>query len=102
MRWPSVLSQLRSFLRKRHGNVAIVFGLSLPLLVGAAGLGVETSYWYYKHIQLQAAANQSAYAGALELRAGSTHSTVISVATTTATNNGFNSAAGSLTLNSPP
>ena len=97
-----VLSRLRRFARGRHGNVAIVFGLCLPMLVGAAGLGVETSYWYYKHLQLQADANQAAYAGALELRSGSSQTASRAVALSTATSNGFDAVNGSLTFNSPP
>ena len=28
-----------------RGNVAIIFALTLPIVAGGAGLGVETSYW---------------------------------------------------------
>ncbi|TIY10354.1 MAG: hypothetical protein E5V16_12455, partial [Mesorhizobium sp.] len=44
------------------GNVAIIFALSLPIVVGGAGLGVETSYWYYSSLKLQAVADAAAYA----------------------------------------
>jgi Flp pilus assembly protein TadG len=102
MRAFCVPPQLRRFVRQRCGNVAIVFGLSLPLVVGGAGLGVETTYWYYKHLQLQSAANQAAYAGAIEIRAGSSTSTAQAAALSTATTNGFNAGAGTLTFNTPP
>ncbi|MER8409511.1 hypothetical protein NKH16_33570, partial [Mesorhizobium sp. M1307] len=32
------------------GNVATIFALSLPIVVGGAGLGIETSYWYYSSL----------------------------------------------------
>ncbi|TIW31825.1 MAG: hypothetical protein E5V71_20960, partial [Mesorhizobium sp.] len=53
------------------GNVAIIFALCLPIVVGGAGLGVETSYWYYSSLKLQAVADAAAYAGALEKVSGS-------------------------------
>jgi Flp pilus assembly protein TadG len=102
MRASCVFPQLRRFVRQRCGNVAIVFGLSLPLVVGGAGLGVETTYWYYKHLQLQSAANQAAYAGAIEIRAGSSTSTAQAAALSTASTNGFDAASGTLTFNTPP
>ncbi|MER8955396.1 hypothetical protein NKH98_22120, partial [Mesorhizobium sp. M0833] len=42
---------LKRFVRRlrrtgKSGNVATIFALSLPIVVGGAGLGVETSYWY--------------------------------------------------------
>jgi Flp pilus assembly protein TadG len=30
----------------RRGNVAIMFALFLPVIIGGAGFGVETTYWY--------------------------------------------------------
>src|SRR5689334_25025105 len=102
MRLRSFIRQLRRWTQHRRGNVAIVFGFALPVLVGAAGLGVETSYWYYRHQVLQAAANQAAYGGALERRAGSSMSTVRSAALQLAGDNGFDTVNGTLTLNSPP
>ncbi|MER9216994.1 pilus assembly protein TadG-related protein [Mesorhizobium sp. M0663] len=62
---------LRRFVRRlrqtgESGNVATIFALSLPIVVGGAGLGIETSYWYYSSLKLQAVADAAAYAGALE------------------------------------
>jgi hypothetical protein len=102
MRRFRLLSRLYRWTQNRRGNVAIVFGFALPVLVGAAGLGVETSYWYYRHQVLQAAANQAAYGGALERRAGSSVDTVRSAALQLAGSNGFDTVNGTLTLNTPP
>src|SRR6185295_11827297 len=93
---------VRRFCRGAQANVAVVFGLSLPLVVGGAGLGVETSYWYYKDLVLQAAADSAAYAGAIEKRAGSTNATVTATATDAASQNGFDSSIGTITVHSPP
>ena len=29
------------------GNIAVMASLTMPIIVGGAGLGVETGYWYY-------------------------------------------------------
>src|SRR5258707_7062632 len=87
----SIIRKLLQLLGGRKANVAIIFGLSLPLVVGGAGLGVETSYWYFKDLQLQAAADVAAYAAAIEKRSGSNSTVVAATATSTAVSNGFNS-----------
>lgn len=88
--------------RTADGNVAIIFALTLPLVVGGAGLGVETSYWYYKYQELQAAADAAAYAGAIEKRAGSPLTKVKTVATASAGDNAFDASIGTIVINSPP
>lgn len=50
--------------------MAALFALTLPAVVGVAGLGVETGLWYYQQRELQAAADVAAIAGAVEKRAG--------------------------------
>jgi Flp pilus assembly protein TadG len=56
------------FLRKvwndRRGNALIIAGASLPLLVGAAGLGSDTIQWVLWKRELQRAADSAALAGA--------------------------------------
>jgi Flp pilus assembly protein TadG len=56
------------FLRKvwndRRGNALIIAGASLPLLVGAAGLGTDTVQWVLWKRELQRAADSAALAGA--------------------------------------
>ena len=98
----SVLQAWLSGPRSRSGNVALVFALGAPLLVGAAGLGVETTYWSYKSLHLQEAADSAAHAGALEQRSGSDSARVIAVATATAAQNGFDASHETITVNTPP
>lgn len=73
--WHSVaLARVRRALGKtwrlipgdRRGASAILFGLSLPMLIGFVGLSVESSLWYLKKRELQEAADSAAMAGALE------------------------------------
>lgn len=82
------------------GNVAVVFALTLPVVVGGAGLGVETSYWYYSSLKLQATADAAAYAGALEKIAGSDTAAITTAATQSATTNGLGT--GTIVVHTPP
>ncbi|WP_172373566.1 pilus assembly protein TadG-related protein [Mesorhizobium sp. NZP2234] len=86
--------------RSTRANVATIFALSLPIVVGAAGFGVETSYWYYNSLRLQATADAAAYAGALEQISGSDKPTIVAAATQSAASNGLGS--GTIVVNTPP
>jgi Flp pilus assembly protein TadG len=72
----------------------------MPIVVGGAGFGVDTSYWYYSSLKLQAAADAAAYAGALEKIAGSDNAAIKTAATQSATSNGLGS--GTIAVNTPP
>jgi Flp pilus assembly protein TadG len=92
----------RRFSRSRGGNVAIITGLLTPALVGFAGLGTETAYWYFRQRTIQAAADIAAFNGDIALRGGASGSAIASGASTTATDNGWRSADGTITVNTPP
>src|SRR5215216_2584853 len=79
--------RFRSLMRDEIGSTAVALAVSMPLVVGGAAFGVETSYWYYKDLQLQAAADAAAYAGALEKRAGSKNPAALTAATAVAKTN---------------
>jgi Flp pilus assembly protein TadG len=55
---------LRKLWNDRRGNALIIAGASLPLLVGAAGLGSDTIQWVLWKRELQRAADSAALAGA--------------------------------------
>lgn len=86
--------------RGTNANVATIFALTLPIVVGAAGFGVETSYWYYNSLKLQATADAAAYAGALEQISGSDKPTIVAAANQSAATNGLG--AGTIVVNTPP
>lgn len=88
--------------RATNANVAIIFAFTLPVVVGGAGFGVETSYWYYSSLKLQAVADAAAYAGALEKISGSNTPTIVSAATLSATSNGFAAPPGTISVFTPP
>src|SRR5215207_8721036 len=87
-------------LKNTNGNIAIATALTIPLLAGGAGFGVETAYWYHKDLELQQAADKSAYTAALEKRAGSNSSKILNTATYIATENGYQP--GTLAVHYPP
>jgi Flp pilus assembly protein TadG len=89
-------------LADRRGNVAVIFALTLPMVVGGVGFGVETGYWYYQQLRLQQSADAAAYAGAVEQRMGMPYATVLASATAAAQQNGFDPAAGTIVVNTPP
>ena len=59
-----LLQKIRLLLRDRAGNVALIFAVALPLLVGALGLGVEGAGWVHTKHDLQNAADEAAIAAA--------------------------------------
>jgi Flp pilus assembly protein TadG len=55
---------LAAFAADRSGNVAVITALSLPVLLGGTGLGVEVSYWYVTQRSMQNAADSAVIAAA--------------------------------------
>lgn len=97
--------KLPSWLRKmpdERGNVAILFAFSLPLIIASAGFGVEVGYWYYRSLNLQAAADAAAYAAALEKLSGSDAAKVEAAAVSVAAQNRFEADTGTASVYSPP
>jgi hypothetical protein len=58
-----MISLYRKLLREKRGNVLIVAALSMPLVIGGAGLATDTIQWSLWKRQLQRAADSSAIAG---------------------------------------
>ena len=79
-----------------------MFALGLPLAAVAGGFSIETTYWFYRDLKLQAAADASAFAAAIEKRAGADLLKVESVARLAAEDNGFNPVRDVILVNSPP
>jgi Flp pilus assembly protein TadG len=70
---------LRELWNDRRGNALIIIGASLPLLVGAAGLGTDSIQWVLWKRELQRAADTAALAGAYaEIEGSETVSTAVS------------------------
>lgn len=88
------------FWKNRKGNIAVMAALTMPIVVGGAGLGVETGYWYYTQLKLQQSADAAVYAAALELHEGN-NSEMLSSATAAATLNGYTSSTDTIAMVTP-
>lgn len=64
MHGANMIRKLRKLWQDRRGNALVIAGLSLPLVVGAAGLGTDTVQWVVWKRELQRAADSAAFAGA--------------------------------------
>ncbi|GAA4005317.1 pilus assembly protein TadG-related protein [Sphingomonas humi] len=66
-----MLRLLKKLRRNERGNILIIVAAAMPLLVGSAGLAVDTIQWALWKRQLQRAADSAAMAGVYErVRAG--------------------------------
>lgn len=93
---------MMGFWRSRKGNVAMIAALASPLILGGAAFGADSTYWYFRDLELQAAADAAAYAAAIEMRAGRSATVVRAAALREGQSNGFDSSEGSMIVNTPP
>ncbi len=56
------------FRTSQRGNVVVLTGLALPILIGFTGLAVEVNYWYLEKRKMQEAVDSAAIAAAYEYR----------------------------------
>jgi Flp pilus assembly protein TadG len=84
-------SVIAKFWRDERGVSAVMVAVSLAVLIGFAGLGVETGLWYAIKRQNQSAADAAAISAAYEVLAGNTNVTnnLTPAATRAATQNGY-------------
>jgi hypothetical protein len=88
--------------RSPRGNVAIIAGLTMPCLVGFCGMGADVGYWYYRQRLLQGAADVTAIDAVIAKSVGTSTATIKTNASGDATANGWKSAVGTITVNTPP
>ncbi|WP_260484398.1 Tad domain-containing protein [Sphingomicrobium flavum] len=63
-----MIKAMKALLNDKRGNVLVLVGFSMPLLVGAAGLATDTVQWSLWKRQLQRAADSAAIAGVYALQ----------------------------------
>jgi len=71
MREPASL--LRRLFHDKRGLSAVTVAVSLPVLFGVAGLGIDTGLWYTIKRQNQSAADAAALSAAYEVIASNTN-----------------------------
>lgn len=95
--------QVLRFARAQGGAIAIIMALSLPVVIGFLGLGVEAGLWFHAKRGLQSAADAAALSGAYERLAGNNSGIVTSAATQAAAVSGYSGGLDdTLTVNNPP
>ena len=98
-----IRTRFAAFSAAESGAIAIVMALSLPVVIGFLGLGVEAGLWFHAKRGLQSAADAAAISGAYERLAGSSTNTAISAAAQAAATNGYDGSVGdSMVVNIPP
>jgi Flp pilus assembly protein TadG len=58
------ISLFRRFVSDQSGSYVILSAILMPVLVGAAGFGTEVGWWFYKHKNMQSAADSGAVSAA--------------------------------------
>jgi hypothetical protein len=97
-----IVKIIRRSAESDSGNVAILFAILLPVIIGLCGIGVEVGYGYFKNRQLQSAADIAAFSGAVALYSDSRNADVAQVALLSASANGFDASAGTIVVRNPP
>lgn len=69
-----------AFTTDNNGGVALIFGLIVPVLIGFAGLGVDSAYWMMERNKLQAATDSAAISAAQAIQLNGTEPTIKSEA----------------------
>ncbi len=103
----SLRSWLRSVVRKakddRRGAAAMIMGLTLPVMVGVAGLAVDVSMWQYNKNNAQGAADAAAISAVASAIAGDSTGRIRSEAYSVAATAGYvRGQNATVTLNNPP
>ena len=97
------LRRLRLLSADQTGGTTIMIALSLPVLVGALGVGVDTGAWYIEKRSVQQMADAAALGGARAMADGLKLADAQSIAQRDAARNGYAAASGvSLVVHSPP
>ncbi len=97
------LCRLRKFHNETNGAIAIMTALSLPVVVGFIGMGVEAGLWFHAKRDLQTAADSAAVAAAYEVARGYPNAIVTQTGGSAAADNGYDGSKNdTITINSPP
>lgn len=97
------LLRLRNFKRETNGAIAIMTALSLPVVVGFIGMGVEAGLWFHAKRDLQTAADSAAVAAAYEVARGYPNAIAVQTGGSAAASNGYDGSKNdTITVNAPP
>ena len=83
-----LLNEAVRFSSDKRGAVAVVFALSMPVMIAGAAYGVETTYWHYEKLRLQQMTDVASFAGAVARRAGADNAAITAAGVGAASDNG--------------
>ena len=92
----------KKFLRDQRGASAVIFAVTLPVLIGSFAMAFEIGFWQLEKRKLQDTADMAAYAGAYEYILSASEDDAYYSALADANDNYFDAVRGELTLNFPP
>jgi len=85
----SAPSRVAAFRADTRGASMILVALTLPVVIGALGLGIDTGLWYLQKRKLQQAADSASLAAVRALQTGATMAEAKAVALRDAQRNGY-------------
>ncbi len=97
------LPVIRRFSGDEKGVTLVYVAISLPVILGFAGIGVDIAVWNLDKRESQAMADAAAMAAGVSVMRSGNFATINANALTGATDNGFSAANGdTITINNPP
>src|SRR5688500_15837299 len=84
----SVIRRARLMSADQAGSTVVLMALSLPVVLGGLGVGVDTGAWYMEKRRVQQIADSAALGGARAMASGVSLTTAKAVATRDAARNG--------------
>ncbi len=94
--------EVRRWHTEKCGNFSLLFALALPIIVGAAGLGIDVGRWELAHKSLQRAADSAAVSAAIAYQANIAANLTSQGAAVAASYNFTSSNGATVTVNRPP
>jgi Flp pilus assembly protein TadG len=90
------------FARSRRGSVAVIFAITLPVMIGFVGLAIEVGMWLLVKRAMQGAADAAAYSAAIAAAVGDVP--YVTEGTAVAAQDGYANGANGIvvTVNNPP
>lgn len=83
-----LLNSVARFSSDKKGAVAVVFALSMPVMIAGAAYGVETTYWHYEKLRLQQMTDVASFAAAVARRTGADNAAITAAGVGAAGDNG--------------
>lgn len=83
--------KIRGLFRRSEGSVVVYAALTLPVVAGLMGFGLDTSVWYAMKRDVRGMADAAAVAAAYSKMQGDTANEILAAATKEAVRNGYDS-----------